>query len=550
MDLVLWITKVFERLDVVTRYDGLEFGRAFGLKLVLAIQVRLSRLIFLGVFGTSKMVSFCDDKQIPIGGSLNPLHIKTLVIVQNVLHGNAVFTCHEVDEQNMHSHVLAFKNHNNLGHPLVLLGNFSDLSDGALAEPELALEHEVIFVEVEQFKDAAVRVRRLLRQMDVHIEGEQKHESILALELLHEAVFDHELLRELEFELVRVQLVVRRLEWFLTADLVDRIPVLVSLYDVELPEIEAVEGLLHLVLLGLLSHFGRVHGQVHAVELVNVRVVVLRLMLGIETPSRVELQRGRLLLARSRVLWHLTLLIDPNKRIGAESFNADHSAQRVCRFQPLFARAERRHNQILGLRQIEHTFRDNTHRRIMNIVNAHELERRQRYLLGGDVLHGLQMHLALVEQHENLPVPEGVERDELDPVVVGVVLLAHDEVVDGDPLTLKLPDLRPHFLVQGVEVLDVLRGEVHALVLDGGAVEAASEIGDQSVLEIHTEIDPVNELVELMDELGDLPVNLVSPRKSNVAPPELARHLLHQKLDPIIRELDLLGHSEWELLLL
>ena len=186
----------------------------------------------------------------------------------------------------------------------------------------------------------------------------------------------------------------------------------------------------------------------------------------------------------------------------------------------------------------------------MNIVNAHELERRQGNLLGRDVLHGLQVHLTFVEQHEDLPIPERIERDELDPVVIGIVLLAHDEVVDGDPLTLELADLRAHFLVEGVEVLDVLGGEVHALVLDGGAVEAPSEVGYESVLEVHAQIDPVNEFVELMYQLSHLPMNLVGPRESNITPPKLARHLLHQKLDPIIRKFYLLGHSKWELLLL
>ena len=175
--------------------------------------------------------------------------------------------------------------------------------------------------------------------MDVHVKSKQKHEPILALQLLDEAVLDHQLLRELKFELVCVQLVVGGLEGFLAAEFVDLITVLVPLDDVELAEVESVKGLFHLILLGL-RHFGRVHGQVHAMELVNVRVVVLRLVLGVEAPAGVEFQSGRLLLVRPRSLRHLTLLVDPYERIGAESLNANHPAQGVRSFQPLFAGAE------------------------------------------------------------------------------------------------------------------------------------------------------------------------------------------------------------------
>ena len=75
-------------------------------------------------------------------------------------------------------------------------------------------------------------------------------------------------------------------------------------------------------------------------KLVNMRVIVLRLMLGIEAPSCVEFQSGRLLLVRRRILWNLTLLVNPYKRVGAKSFDANHSAQRVGSFPSLFARAK------------------------------------------------------------------------------------------------------------------------------------------------------------------------------------------------------------------
>ena len=82
----------------------------------------------------------------------------------------------------------------------------------------------------------------------------------MTLKLLDEAVFDHELFRELEFELVCVQLVIRRLKWFLTAKLVNLITILVSFYYVELPKVKAVKRLFHLILLRLLGYFCRVYG--------------------------------------------------------------------------------------------------------------------------------------------------------------------------------------------------------------------------------------------------------------------------------------------------
>ena len=257
-----------------------------------------------------------------------------------MLHGDAIFACHEVDEQNVHSHVLAFEYHDNLSHAFVLLWYLGNLSDGTLTKSEFSFEHEIIFVEMEQLEHATVRVGRLLRQMNVYVECKEEYESVLALKLLDEAVFDHELLGQLEFELVCVQLVVRWLEGFLMAEFVNLITVLVPLDDVELAEVEAVEGLLQLVLGRLLRHLGRVRGQIHAMKLVNVRVIVLGLVLRVEAPASVELKRGRLLLVGGGVLGHLALLVDADEGVGTEGLDAYHAAERVGGLEPLLASTE------------------------------------------------------------------------------------------------------------------------------------------------------------------------------------------------------------------